>query len=318
MAAAPPHPFDRLAVSVRAAAVLAVSGALLGGLLTLLRPWYLGWGATAEERAGALPGDSFSAGPPYETRAIDIRAPAEQVFAWVAQLGQNRAGFYSYTLLENLMGCEMPNVRHLDPALQQWQVGDKLWMYPPDELGGIGYASLLHYEPGRALVFGTHTPLDPPGPAASGTWSFVVEPTGPGSARLLTRGSGGATRTWVGLAFTRTLFEPLHFAMERRMLEGIKGLAEGHPISAGRDVLQLLAWAATFVSFIASGVLVLLGSRPLRRLLGFAGAGVAFSIVTLVQPPPAVGLALVASLLWIIWPPRGPASRAEHWLQQAS
>jgi hypothetical protein len=98
-----PRRSDRLAASVRAAAVLAVSGALLGGLLTLVRPWYLGWGATAEEREGALPGDSFSAGPPYETRAIDIRAPAEQVFGWVAQLGQNRAGFYSYTLLENLM-----------------------------------------------------------------------------------------------------------------------------------------------------------------------------------------------------------------------
>ncbi|HTV18060.1 MAG TPA: hypothetical protein VMG12_05300, partial [Polyangiaceae bacterium] len=305
-----PRFFGRLEVAARAVALLVVAALLFGGLLALVRPWYLNWGASAEERSGTLPGDRFSAGPPYETRAIDIQAPAEQVFAWVSQLGQNRGGFYSYTLLENLVGCEMPNVQHLDPALQQWKVGDKLWMYPSDELGGMGYASLLYYEPGRALVFGTHTPLDPPGDAATGSWSFVVTPTSSGSARLSTRGSGGSTQTWLGHAFTRTVFEPLHFAMERRMLEGIQGLAEGHPYSPGRDLLQLLAWSATFVSLIAAATLVLVGSRPRRRLLGFAAAGVAFQIVTLVQPPPAVGLTLVAVLVWIIWLPSRPASRA--------
>jgi hypothetical protein len=66
-------------------------------------------------------------------------------------------------------------------------------------------------------VFGTHSSLDASGSAPTGRWSFVVEPTRRQSARLLTRSSGGATRTWLGQAFTRTLFEPLHFAMERRM-----------------------------------------------------------------------------------------------------
>lgn len=97
-----------------------------------------------ERHAGADVGawhdrcSGLSSGPPYETRAIDILAPAEQAFAWVAQLGQNRAGFYSYTALENLVGCEMPDVRQLDPALQEWTPDDKLWMYPPDELDAWG------------------------------------------------------------------------------------------------------------------------------------------------------------------------------------
>lgn len=68
------------------------------------------------------------------------------------------------------------------------------------------------------------------------------------------------------------------------MLEGIRGLAENHPVSRTRDLVQLSSWAATFVLFVASGTLVLLGSRSWRRLLGFAAAGVAFQIVTLVQP----------------------------------
>jgi hypothetical protein len=58
-----------------------------------------------------------------ETRAIMVQAPAEQVWPWVAQLGQDRGGFYSYRLLENLVGCDMPNLHHLDPALQQLRSG---------------------------------------------------------------------------------------------------------------------------------------------------------------------------------------------------
>jgi hypothetical protein len=319
MDATEPGARSRVPFGARVAAVLGVSAALFGALLILVRPWYLSWGTTTEEFEGVLPGDSLSAGPPYETRAIDIQAPAEQVFAWVSQLGQNRAGFYSYTALENLVGCEMPDVRHLDPALQQWKLGDKLWMYPPDELGGMGHASLMLYEPGRALVFGTHTPLDPPGSAPTGSWSFVVKPTSDHSARLLTRGSGGSTHTWLGRAFTRTVFEPLHFAMERRMLEGIKGLAEGHPIPLANDFVQLFAWGATFTLFVIAALLVLIGSRPVRRLIGFAVAGVAFQIVTLVQPTPALGLALLAALAWIIWPlRRKPAPRASDSREQTA
>ncbi len=298
----------------RLAAVLCVSAALLGVLLVLVRPWYLGWGATARERASVLPGDALTAGLPYETRAIDIGAPPAQVFAWVSQLGQNRGGFYSYTALENLVGCQMPDVRRLDPALQQWTVGDRLWMYPPSELGGMGHATLIHHEPGRALVFGTHTPMDVPGSAPTGSWSFVVGPTSDVSARLLTRASSGSTPTLLGQAFTRTVFEPLHFAMERRMLVGIKSLAEGRPISRVSDSLQLLTWGATFTQFLASGALVLLGSRPWRRLLSFAAAGLAFPLVTLVQPAPVLSCALVTALTFLIWPlPRKPASRDPEW-----
>jgi hypothetical protein len=106
----------------------------------------------------------------------------------------------------------------------------------------------------------------------------------------------------LGQAYTRTVFEPLHFAMERRMLEGIKGLAEGQPIGALSDSLQLMAWAMTFALFIGAGVLVLIGSRPGRRLVGFAASGVAFQIVTLVQPMPVVSVGLVIAVALLIWP----------------
>jgi hypothetical protein len=130
----------------------------------------------------------------------------------------------------------------------------------------------------------------------------VVEPTGASSARLLTRGSGGAMPSLLGAAYTRTVFEPLHFAMERRMLEGIKGLAEGRPISRASDAVQLFSWFVSFTLFIASAVLVLIGSSFPRRLLGFATAGIVFQIVTLVQPTPIVSILLVVGLCALIWP----------------
>jgi hypothetical protein len=146
-------------------------------------------------------------------------------------------------------------------------------------------------------------------------WSFIIQPTGDRSARLLTRGSGGSMPSLLGQAYTRTVFEPLHFAMERRMLEGIKGLAEGEPIGAVSDNLQLMAWATTFALFVGAGVLVLIGSRPRRRLVGFAASGVAFQIVTLVQPMPVVSVGLVIAIALLILPlPRDRATRTEDLL----
>jgi hypothetical protein len=107
--------------------------------------------------------------------------------------------------------------------------------------------------------------------------------------------------------------------MERRMLEGIRALAEGRPISPVTDTLQLWAWAVTFALFIASGVLVLIGPRPARHLLGFGAAGVAFQIMTLIQPTPIVSLSLVLILGLMIWPlPRERKAAAKDLLEQES
>lgn len=57
-----------------------------------------------------LPGDEFVPAPTIaSTHAITINKPAENIWPWIAQIGQDRGGFYSYTLLENLIGCRMKN-----------------------------------------------------------------------------------------------------------------------------------------------------------------------------------------------------------------
>src|ERR1035437_10048332 len=86
--------------------------ALAGGLVYAfaLRPWFLRWSATSAELSKPLPGDD-GVGQPMSgcTRAITIDAPPEKVWPWIAQIGQGRGGFYSYTWLENLVGCKIVN-----------------------------------------------------------------------------------------------------------------------------------------------------------------------------------------------------------------
>ena len=230
-----------------------------------------------------------------ETRAITVAAPARQVWPWLTQIGQDRGGFYSYRMLEDLVGCEMPNVEYLDPRLQQWKLGDKLWMYPPRKAGGAGFATLAAFEPGRAMGFGTRqigTPVTAP---ADGSWTFVVQPIDETSSRLLFRGrAAGGLRSFAAV-FDVAVFEPVHFAMERRTMEGIKTLAEGGRPSEVSDGIQVALWTALFVAFVVSGALVLAGRGVGEHLLTFTGAGLLFQLLTLVQPSPAIGLALLVA-----------------------
>jgi hypothetical protein len=297
----------------RVFALTTAFAALLVAFFIVVRPWYRQWGATDQEIARPLPGDEIipnAAG--QETRAITIDAPPDRVWPWLAQLGQDRGGFYSYDLLENLVGCEMPTTDVLRPDEQQWRLGDKLWMYPPGKAGGIGFATLRAFEPGRVLGFATRATgasLDRP---ESGSWTFVLEPLGDSATRLLVRGRGAAGRSLLGVAFDRSMFEPMHFAMERRTMIGLKQLAE----EGWRDRLanhwQVLLWAITFALFLAAGVMVLRREYWYQPLVGFVAAGVLFQVLTLGQPPVAFGATLVGLLGVFLWPPaRGSTTRAE-------
>jgi hypothetical protein len=61
--------------------------------------------------------------------AVTINALASDVWPWVAQLGQERGGMYSYELLENLARCQM---RNADRIVPEWEmkVGDQMRMGP--------------------------------------------------------------------------------------------------------------------------------------------------------------------------------------------
>jgi hypothetical protein len=285
--------------------------ALLAGYYLFARPWFLRWGATAVETRASLPGDRIIAqarASDTVTRAITIRAPVAEVWPWLAQLGQDRGGFYSYELLEDLVGCEMENADRVHPELGAWKPGDKLWMYPPDKLGGMGHALLVDHVPGRALGFATRRVGTPSRAPYDGSWSFVLEPIDTGTTRFLARGRADQDRGVLGTAFDRFVFDPMHFVMEKKMMETIRRRAEGRPVSEASNVAEVALFTLTFVLFLAAAVLTLRRERWIRAFIGFLGAGIVFQILTFTQPSLLLGAALVLALVAVIaLPPRSGA-----------
>ena len=106
---------------------LACGFAFLGyvALVTVLWPWHRTWGSTRAELALSLPGDEGPRSPAFEIQhAVTIEAPPEAVWPWLVQLGQDRAGFYSYDWLERMFGVEVRNVAEIHPEWQQRAIGD--------------------------------------------------------------------------------------------------------------------------------------------------------------------------------------------------
>ncbi|MDB4991186.1 MAG: hypothetical protein JWN04_6364 [Myxococcaceae bacterium] len=287
---------NKLSTLVRLAGLGGTLVLMFAVFLSLIRPWYLHWGATEREVSAVLPGDEFVEASSQTTRGIDIDAPAAKVWSWLLQLGQDRGGFFSYELLENLVGTNMNNIDRLLPDLRPWKVGDKLWMYPADKLGGAGHAVLQRIDPGQALIFGTRQLGTSLQHATDGSWAFLVQPIDGQHSRLLVRGRGAGYVSLSGRAFERLIFEPVHFMMERKMMEGIKARAEGFAASPLTDLTEVALFACCFAMLISAALHVVKWPSVARSLLFVLALGLAFQLLTFVQPPWIVGLLIVAGL----------------------
>jgi len=285
-------------IDLRKLAALALTmGAVVSLYALVVRPWFLSWGATEAEQTRALPGDEIAPGSRSTTRAVTIAARPDEVWLWVAQLGQDRAGFYSYEILEDLAGCEMPRGTEILPGAQEWRPGDSLWMYPPEKLDGLGSAPLLAMVPGRALAFGTWRAATAHDRPPEGSWAFVVEPAGAEATRLLVRSRATAPPSVFGRAFDHGFFEPAHFVMERRMMEGIRGLAEGRPApSRAAETAEVLVWAGMVAVFVWGVVAVLRRKRWAVPLAVSGASAIGFQVLTLAQPPVLASGVLLAVL----------------------
>jgi len=202
-----------------AAAGAAVIGTAVTAYILLVRRWQLRWGATDEECDAALPGDDLIANPDLlATRAITVHAPADQVWPWIVQLGQGRGGFYSYDVLENLVGCDIHSADRVVPQWQDLKVGDQVKLHPE-----VGLAVAV-VEPGRALVLRGGVPMGATPPPYDFTWAFVLREQPEGTTRLLVRERYAYTQRWASW-----LVEPVAvvaFVMSQRMLRGIRDRAE--------------------------------------------------------------------------------------------
>jgi hypothetical protein len=172
---------------------VAVIGIAAAVYVLAARSRQLRWGATDQELGDALPGDDLIANADITaTRGITIRAAAEQVWPWIAQLGQGRGGFYSYDFLENLVGCDIHSSDRIVPEWQDTDVGDEVRLAPEF---GLAVAFL---ERGRSLVLRGGIPMGNMAAPYDFTWAFVLRDGPDGTTRLLVRERYAYTRPWGG------------------------------------------------------------------------------------------------------------------------
>jgi len=195
----------------------------------LLRRWYSHWGMSVEEARAPLPGDEYVPQPRSEVNAaVTVHARPEKVWPWFVQIGCQRAGWYSYDLLDN---GGTPSAERILPEFQHLAVGDTIKAMPT---GSFGFP-VAAFIPNEFLTLGgtldtkSGQPADPrnPPPAFfSGDQTFVLQAMPDGTTRLKFRMRTDWNPSFgLNLAY-RGFMEPISFVMGRRMLAGIKSRAE--------------------------------------------------------------------------------------------
>jgi len=315
----PSLPFAQASKQNRSQTIALRHIALLGSLIAIfivhfaiVRPWHTNWGATKDEQTRSLPGDQFVTSGSQSTHAITINAPSSLVWKWVAQLGQDRGGFYSYDILENMVGCKMPTSDYLRREKQNWKSGDRLWMYPPAYNIDISGAPLQTYIPGYALGFGTTQNT-----TADSSWTFVVQPIDASHTRLIIRSKAPKETSIAHSAFNALFFDQAHFVMEKRMMLGIKQLAEGTDRGRMANHMQVTLWTIVFALWVLSIVLTLRRREWRTALAGFIAGSAVFQILTFGQPTIWIGALMALFVAWLLsntasFPPSATDSPASH------
>jgi hypothetical protein len=275
----------------------------------LLRHWTPTWGATEAEVERTLPGDELiERAPGDSTHAVTIGAPPEEVWPWIAQIGDDRGGFYSYTFIENpaqelMMGGEpvYHNANRILPQFQNPQPGEGMIM---DTL------QVYDVEPGKWLLAAER----------SGTgdfdwvWLWHVEPVGADQSRLLVR---GAMRIFPegGNPVMSAVADLGAFVMEWRMIEGIKLRAEGRTEPSWIEIIEILLWLAALVAGLGAAVLFL--TRPAWQAPLLLGLAALFTLiwVTFWLPPIWLRLLFDITLFALLWwvARRVPRASAATW-----
>jgi hypothetical protein len=163
--------------------------------------------------------------------AITINAPASEAWPWVAQLGQERGGMYSYELLENIARCQM---RNADRVVPEWEmkVGDQMRMGPQ----GYPVNQVVALERGRWLLMagadlktGIAAPLPQLGQATyiNYTWVLYLDERPDGTTRIIARTRlAYAPRTFAAKLMWEVFTDPIGCTMMRKMLLTLKQRVE--------------------------------------------------------------------------------------------
>jgi hypothetical protein len=210
------------------------------GLLVLAGLVYYGFSnpPTEEEKKKKHPGDDLLGNETNRMRgtlAVTVNAPCENVWPYLAQLGQRRAGFYAFDWLERMFGFHIYNTYKVIDEWQNMYAGEYIFYHQ----NGIGsevqdvktneYFTSLSDSRHPSKFQGSFAFVPPLGlKYFAWTWNFILDDAGQGKTRFFTR-CDAVFEPYDGLrkALVGFFLGIPSFVMCKAMLLKIKVCAEG-------------------------------------------------------------------------------------------
>ena len=239
------------------------------------------WGATEYEVTMPMPGDNYAERISC-TRSIDINKPTADVWAYLVDLGADRKGFYSFGFIEKIYGCEI--AKQIKEENRELKVGRVI---SADSAGKSKYGfKVIEVVQGQSMVL-------------EGWGGFLINKIDENNSRLIIR-THDSTPHNVLQRFNNSVFDAMHYIMEKRMMLGIKDLAESNGVyTTTKDLIWFLC---IFISGLA-GLLMIFFSKVYMKLVL---PSIFFTIwqftLLVLDPKPFYGIVLIIIVsVFIVW-----------------
>jgi hypothetical protein len=250
------------------------------------------WGATDAEVALSLPGDELLPKPLVDwTTATTIDAPPDRVWPWIAQIGDTRGGFYSYTFIENqvgaLMGADYHVVYHnADRIVPEWQNPQ------PGEQMIQGVLKVAEVNPNEFLLADSVTP-----DSMGWTWVWSLQPINGGAQTRLISRSRVQPPPGPENPVMFFVFNVGGFVMMQNMTQGIQQRAEGVGEPPYIETVEIMLWFAAFLAGLVAALLFVV--KPDWRLPALITVASAIVVLILIIVQPAIWVrVMLDALLW--------------------
>jgi hypothetical protein len=202
---------------------------LVATYAVMLRPRLVRWGATDDEVNAPFPGaDLIPGGERGTTMAVTIDAPPSAVWPWLAQMGVDRAVWYTWDYWRPF---GRRSAERIHPEWQEIAIGDHM----PSVPDGSVWWEVAALEPQRFLGLRMSADLrgrrfDPQGTVprrySDSLWAFLLTPLPSDRTRLVVSGYWTFRPRWLQGIVGFFLIEPSTWIMQTRQFQGLKRRAE--------------------------------------------------------------------------------------------
>ena len=180
------------------------------------------WGSTSAERDKLYAGDSIVAKPEYiSTIAVTINKSPSEIWPWIVQMGKNKAGFYSYTWLENIFGCKLHNADRIHPEWQDTREGDYEPVCASAEKKKMPGWTIIKLIPNKAFVYKI---------SSDSSWmmGYYVDSINENRSRLIARMKYERPKGFGEFVIDKIWMEWAHCLMQKGSINGIKKRVENN------------------------------------------------------------------------------------------